>query len=43
MKALTHDIISKLVLSNVIKQRGEHREQGDGGVVYVLGDAFHLL
>lgn len=40
---LTHDIVSKLVLSDVVKQGGEHRQEGDGGVVDVLGHAFHLL
>lgn len=43
VKALTHDIISKLVLSDVIEQGGEHRQQGDGCVVDVLGHTFHLL
>lgn len=39
----TDDIVSKLVLSDVVKQRGQHRQQGDGGVVDVLGHAFDLL
>lgn len=42
-EALTDDIISKLVLSNVIKQGGKYWEQCNGGVVDVLRDAFHLL
>lgn len=40
---LTDDIISKLVLSNVIKQGGKNWEKGNGGVVNVLGHAFDLL
>lgn len=40
---LTYNIISKLVLSYVIKQGGKNWEQGDGGVVDVLGNAFDLL
>lgn len=41
--ALTHDIISKMVLSDVIKQGCEHWEQGDGCIVNILGNAFNLL
>lgn len=40
--SLTYDIISKLVLGNVVKQRREHRKQGSGGVVDILGYTFHL-
>ena len=40
---LTHDVVSELVLSDVVKQGGQHGEQGDGGVVDVLGHALHLL
>lgn len=43
VKALTHDIISKLVLSDVIKQGGKHWQQGNGCVVNVLGHTFNLL
>lgn len=31
------------MLSDVIKQGGKNWEQGDGGVVDVLGHTFHLL
>lgn len=31
------------MLSNVIKQGGKNWEQGNGGVVDVLGHTFHLL
>lgn len=40
--SLTDDIVSKLVLGNVVEKGCEDREQGDGGVVDVLGDAFNL-
>lgn len=40
---LTDDIISKLVLSYVIKQGSKNWEQGNGGVVNILGHAFDLL
>lgn len=40
--SLTHDIISKLVLSYVVKQRREDWQQGNGGVVDVLGYTLYL-
>lgn len=40
--SLTHDVVPKLVLGDVVEQWGEDRQQGDGGVVDVLRDAFHL-
>lgn len=40
---LTDDVIPKEMLSDVIKEGGENRQQGDGGVVDVLGHTFHLL
>lgn len=40
--SLTDDIISKLVLGNVVEKGREDREQGDGGVVDILGHAFNL-
>lgn len=43
MEVLTDDVVSKLVLSDVIKQGGKHWEQGDGCVVNVLGHTFYLL
>lgn len=43
VSTLTDDIISKLVLCDVVKQGGENWEEGDGGVVNVLGHAFDLL
>lgn len=43
MNTLTHDIISKLVLCDVVEEGGEDWEEGDGGVVNVLGHAFDLL
>lgn len=43
VKVLTHDIISKLMLSNVVKQGGENWQQGDGCVVNVLGNTLYLL
>lgn len=43
MNILTDDVVSELVLSDVVKQGGEHWQEGDGGVVYVLRDAFDLL
>lgn len=42
-KQLTHDIISEEMLSDVIKQGGKDRQQGNGCVVDILGNAFHLL
>lgn len=39
---LTNDIVSKLMLGDVIEQRGEDRKQGCGGVVDVLGHSFNL-
>lgn len=43
VKWLTYDVVSKLVLCDVVEQRGEDRQQGHGGVVNVLRYAFHWL
>lgn len=40
--SLTDNVISKLVLGNVVEKGCEHWEQGDGGVVDILGHTFNL-
>lgn len=39
----THDIISELVLSDVVEQGSKNWQQGNGRVVDVLGHALDLL
>lgn len=39
----TYKVFSEHVLSNVLKQRGEDGQQGEGGVVDDLSDASRLL
>lgn len=40
--SLTHDVISELMLGDVVKQRCEDWQQGGGGVVDVLGHTLNL-
>lgn len=40
--SLTYDVISKLVLGNMVKQCSEDWQQGIGGVVDILGHTLYL-
>ena len=40
--SLTHDVVSELVLADVVEQRSEDGQQSVGGVADVLGHTFNL-
>lgn len=43
LEQLTYDVVSELVLCDVIEQRGEDRQQGHGSIVNILRYALHRL